>query len=81
MNATYDRPTRTLTVVLDEHEDRQFVRIRQVLGIRPLEAQLETWLLSLTRDLAAKDLEAIKNRIERANASEIDAIKTALGIG
>ncbi len=81
MDASYDKPTKTLTLVLDDQEDRQFTRVRQLLGIRSVSAQLETWLFALTRELASKDLDTIKARLDRANAAELDAIKATLGIG
>lgn len=80
MNAAYDKDTRTLTLVLTPEEHTMFARVRQVLGLRSVEAQLETWVVSQIIQLAAKDVERIKARVANASAAEIDAIKTALNI-
>ncbi len=80
MNSSYDKNTRTLTVVLTPEEHAMFARVRQTLGLRAVEAQLETWIVAQTSRLAVKDVEIIKTRIANASAAEIDAIKTALNI-
>lgn len=80
MNAAYDKDTRTLTVVLTPEEHSMFTRVRQTLGLRSIEAQLETWIVAQTTQLASKDVERIKSRIANASAAEIDAIKSALNI-
>lgn len=80
MNTAYDKDTRTLTIVLTPEEHSMFAKVRQSLGLRAVQAQLETWIVSQTSRLAVKDVELIKSRIANASASEIDAIKSALNI-
>lgn len=80
MNAAYNKDTRTLTVILTPEEHSMFTRVRQTLGLRAIEAQLETWVVAQTSQLATKDVERIKARIANASELEIDAIKTALNI-
>lgn len=80
MTTSYDKDTRTLTVVLTPDEHSMFVRVRQTLGLRAVEAQLETWIVAQTSRIAVKDVELIKSRVANASAAEIDAIKSALNI-
>lgn len=80
MNSAYDKDTRTLTVVLTPDEHSMFIRVRQALGLRSVEAQFETWIVAQVTQLASKDVERIKARVANASAAEIDAIKSALNI-
>ena len=80
MNATYDKDTKTLSVILTDDEHNAFQRVKKVLTLRAVEAQLETWLFAQARELSSKNLAIIRAQLERANAVELDSVKSALGI-
>lgn len=80
MNATYDKPSRTMTIVFTNAEDRLLTRVKQAVGLKAVEQMLETWLIQQTQVFAERDMVEIKSRLENASAVELDAVKTALNM-
>ena len=76
----YDKPTRTLTVVFAPAEDAILLRVARTTGPQALKQLIETWLIQQAQSFSSQDIAEIKSRIERASATELDAVKTALGV-
>lgn len=80
MTIDYDKPTRTMTVVFTAAEDRALTRITKSVGQDAVKHTLETWMIQQIRALADRDLVSIKERLQNANAAELESVKTALNI-
>lgn len=77
---SYDRPTRTATVILTASEDLALARVMRTVGPQAFKNMLETWLIQQIQAGVAADRVEIQSRLERASAAELDAVKTALGV-
>ena len=77
---SYDKPTRTATVILTPNEDVALTRVTRTVGPQALKNMLETWLIQQIQARAEADRVEIQSRLERATAAELDAVKTALGV-
>ena len=77
---TYNKPTRTATVLLTPSEDAALTRVTRTVGPEAFKNMLETWLTQQIQAGAETDRVTIRSRLERATAAELDAVKTALGV-
>lgn len=77
---SYDRPTRTASIVLTVREDAALALVTRTVGPQAFKNMLETWFIQQIQAGADSDRIAIKSRLEQATATELDAVKTALGV-
>ena len=77
---SYDKPTRTATILFTLGEDAALTRVGRTVGPQALKNMLETWLLQQTQAGAEADRITIQSRLARASAAELDAVKIALGV-
>ena len=76
----YDKPTRTLTIILTAKEDKILARSILANGAQVVKNMFDGWLLSQSTQLTEQDVQETRTRLLSATDTELSAVRTALGL-